>query len=708
MPSLYRAVLKVLNPARDVDRKKQHQPGRLSTTNSFGSTKPTSKTATFSFNNYAFKPVQQPHSSNVNKPVDPADLTRRLERYLATLGEEKKPQTPAAAGKSAQSPASPASPNRVATNPQRRSEAEAQRQDARRAMRRSHALAQKGQSGGSRSSSAGVEARELARRLEGGGGGDAKHTTTTAEKRGASRRPQQQLVRSKSSSAALQLKDVRMAATTTRTTGGKGQVKRSSSSSNVRRTIHAIEGGEMWRVYINTQAGFNSQAVAKPQLHKSASARSVPRPRSTADLEHYQVVSGKILQKRKISGHVAALGDSKRSSCGDMVAKDNNITAVGRRPDWSQNDEVDDKPGGLHLHIPSFAKASRHSSGTTATDSESGDERTALSICDDKKNNNNRRSTYINAAANDKRPSTLLVSSPTSTSTSAAITLQASYPHTPTSPPSITLSPVDPLLLPHGFFAFGSNDDGATVSSPTASKPAPHSASISPAHGGSRSRSPQKQQQQQPSPNYKPATKPSSPTSPATRYRTTKPRIAASAAAAVAAAAAEPAPPLPTTRRWPGPAAPAAPAAPATRQRPGASRSVSATSLSLFPTGAQQQHVAKKGRSVTFAEKDQVLQEEVKRPVTAGGLIGGRKTKKTVTIGVNQAVAGRGQEEKGAVVGVKEVKTPTRLVFWRRDSAAAKGGEEGPPAAASEEGGRSPSRLAFWKRGHGQSMTTRA
>ncbi|GME65185.1 hypothetical protein GTA08_BOTSDO00435 [Neofusicoccum parvum] len=700
----------------------------------------------FSFNNYSFKPAPQPTAHP--QPFDPADLTRRLNRYLASL-ESAPPNAagaPSSSSKhaasspagarppnaasqqqgtndrlrpsqrsqpaSAQSLASPASPNvvakkksstalrepatRSATDPLPYSRSrpddwqalEALRQEARRAKRRSQALQAKGVN-------APVPAWELARRL-----------TALAEPNAdpaASLKPRKSLP------------DLRNSSSKGTAAAGQSVLRAKSSAGNELR-VAALEherekakgrrGGrranahaeaEMWRVFVATQtaAESNSQAMAQAHqprpLRKSNSARA-RRPLSTTDLEW--AAGGKVLQKSKSSGCVD-------SSSGTDEKSDVSSVVVGRRPDWSQRDEEDEKPLHLHLHVPGFGRRS----STMVTDSESGDERGTMSDVEGKrasryrkttqhKNDNNRKSICAGDAARsvaDKKrpsPSTLHIPSNPTTLTSSN--------RSPTSPPSITLSPVDPLLLPADFF------NSSPSSSFDAKSPGP------------LDRRPHQKPSLAPVAEVQPL--------PAPDRFSKRPKSFAARAAATVAATTKVRGQEPVAVPWPGPAsakstsksastrgkAPPPPLPIGTREQLREKQS----NLKLFPEGPRMVN----RRSVTFAEMEVVKREEgrpMTAPLTAVPAMGEKR-------GVGGG-AGKGEREKGGlqvrkekggeVVGVREarevegMRSPTRLVFWRRESGGAAGGgasrvdEVLAAAAAGDEVVRSPSRLAFWKKG---------
>ncbi|OJD33301.1 isoform b [Diplodia corticola] len=545
MPAFFRSALGSLSSAcTDCEHTIQRLasiPSKLSADgNKRSSTvKPANKP--FSFNNYAFKPAPQPSSPHV--PVDPAELTRRLERYLASLEPASDaatlPSKPTAssgqassavaarnpagpsqqqnnsgsnpqlsklrtesATASAHSLASPSSgaaaspskkPSRTALNggaallasrtvtdlprsDEDRATLEALRQEARRAARRSVALH------ASKGLNAPVAAGELAKRLSalnGSGvdpavsaavlarrpspartnsGGDVRRSSSARANEKRTRTPGLDLRKSSS----MRIAEARIAALEREREKTRAKETHGNRKSVRRSMPVGVDTDQLWRIYVSTQHGANSQAMAmerQQSLRKSASARKT-RPLSKIDIDLAGTNGGKVLQKSRSTGCVeqgdGTLMSGDPGKTGDCV--------LARRPDWSQRDELEKLPlhSPLHLHFPGFGRRS-----SLATETQSEDERGVSSDAESKRRSKTpevksryRRSVCVVGAANQttsssatsrrsppELPGVLRIPSPRSSGD--IVTLEQISSSSPplssatTSPPSITLSPVD-------------------------------------------------------------------------------------------------------------------------------------------------------------------------------------------------------------------------------------------------------------------------
>ncbi|EKG21693.1 hypothetical protein MPH_01003 [Macrophomina phaseolina MS6] len=817
MSSLYRAVRDVFTSAQA-----NHDQKRLSSHTD--TSKPTSTirhsnpaTNPFSFNNYALKPA--PKSNTAHLPFDPADLTRRLERYLASLDPDAataastssphapassssssaaaqhngsaaasshlKPQRsqPRSATASAQSPASPnpaaaaatklgraPTAARSATDPllaarssslglQQRPDdwasLEAIRRDARRAQRRSMALS------GKRGLNAPVEAEELARRL-GALNGDGKAMVELL-------RTRKSLPELRGSGAAGDVKRVssvranekRAVVRREGSKRGEGDGRRGREellqkqqrrSSGLRRST--VHDGEMWRVYVESQNAVesNSQAAGALRLQqlgrqKSKSKKRL-RPLSTTELELKKGADW------NVPGSAMGLLDtgSVTSSEGCKVEH-----PIGRRPDWSQRDEATMREGRLsplHLHVPGFG---RRSSTSFTEISQSEDER-ALSEVEGK-----RKSKFSEAQKNNRQ--SVCIAEATSSNTSATttkkaiprncqpamlqipphnnVTLQSttgSSSRSPTSPPSITLSPVDPrisLELHPGF--------SPTNLLPIAQPPSPYHEARgqqqSPAsflldHHQPKSATTQHSATLAPLPEIPPLPAPD-------RFSKTRPQsfaapLRSSSTPVIAPPkkkqqhAQEHPPKPPTNVSWPGPRSRGASGGPLS-SNPVAGGGGLGRGLSLFPAEDERM---KKRKSVAFAEQMKLGSRRVGEVAAVGGKEGGSGSggpaEKRPSTSYHAPVArmpagvgalppkgkgrrgelqhvGKGNGEAKREVAERGVMSPTRLVFWRRDSGVTAGAAGPDKGSVGETVGvnadeavlpvaRSPSRLAFWKR----------
>ena len=130
------------------------------------------------------------------------------------------------------------------------------------------------------------------------------------------------------------------------------------------------DADQLWRVYVSTQRGTNTQAMAperqQKSVRKSASARRA-RPTSTSELDVMRGNGGKILQKSRSTGCVE--GSDGTQANGELGKSGEHV--FGRRPDWSQRDEMEkfSSHHPLHLHVPGLGRNS------LTTDVPSGDER---------------------------------------------------------------------------------------------------------------------------------------------------------------------------------------------------------------------------------------------------------------------------------------------------------------------------------------------
>ncbi|KAB2576684.1 hypothetical protein DBV05_g4656 [Lasiodiplodia theobromae] len=533
----------------------------------------------FSFNNYAFRPAPQPSAPNL--PVDPAELTRRLERYLASLepGSDAAapPARPSAISRQASSSSvtaarhaassgqqqqsrnganqpllnprtksatasahSPASPNTgtaaslskksshaalnngntallassravaeslpYATAPRSNEDLvtlEALRQEARRATRRSLALH------ASKGLNAPVAAGELARRLNALAGSGAVNSAGNNDpllalkssspvtgngnvKRSSSARANEKRVCApgtdlrKSSSMRLATLELELEKMRTKEAHGSRRSTRRSMP------LVGADADQLWRVYVSTQRGTNTQAMAperqQKSVRKSASARRA-RPTSTSELDVMRGNGGKTLQKSRSTGCVE--GSDGTQANGELGKSGEHV--FGRRPDWSQRDEMEkfSSHHPLHLHVPGLGRNS------LTTDVPSGDER-GFALDGERKRTNrtpemktsHRQSVRVAdvskrasspAAPARRGPPQLpaLLHIPSLHSSDEIITLQqapsSSSPLSPTTvpSPSITLSPVDSsdTIPMHPGFGPTKNSTNPLVSMRTSSSP---------------------------------------------------------------------------------------------------------------------------------------------------------------------------------------------------------------------------------------------
>lgn len=538
--------------------------------------KPTSNP--FSFNSYAFKPAPQPSAPHI--PFDPAELTRRLERYLASLepGSDAAPARPSTISRQASSSSvtaarhaassgqqqsrnganqpflnprtksatasahSPASPNTgTAASPSKKSShaalnngntallassrevaeslpcataprsnedlvmPEALRQEARRATRRSLALH------ASKGLNAPVAAGELARRLNALAGSGPVNSAGNNDpllalkssspvmgngnvKRSSSARANEKRVRAPGAdlrkSSSMRLATLELEREKMRTKEAQG------SRRSTRRSMPLLgaDADQLWRVYVSTQRGTNTQAMAperqQKSVRKSASARRA-RPTSTSELDVMRGNGGKILQKSRSTGCVE--GSDSTQANGELSKSSDHV--FGRRPDWSQRDEMEKFSSHhhpLHLHVPGLGRNS-----LTTEVRPSGDERGFASDGERKRmsrtpemKTSHRQSVRVadvskrassTAATARRGPPQLpaLLHIPSLHSSDEIITLQqapsSSSPLSPTTipSPSITLSPVDSsdTIPMHPGFGPTSSSTNPLVSMRTSSSP---------------------------------------------------------------------------------------------------------------------------------------------------------------------------------------------------------------------------------------------
>lgn len=775
MPSFYRAALEALTSARANHDPTHQRFSSVPTTNKptannlrSASSRPTNKPAAnpFSFNNYAFKPAPQPSATPL--PFDPAELTRKLERYLASLDPNAaaatnntsnnasaatatqqhgpahlKPQQqrsqPRSATASAQSPASPNpaaansryhAPNRVsaaarsATDPlsatsgsQRPDDwaaLDSLRREARRAQRRSMALHGNGKL------NAPVEAGELAKRLSALNGDGAAMVGLLRMQKSLP-----DLKRASSARANEKRPVVRREGSKRREAGANDEREKAArrSSAMRRSTVHGASGKdvEMWRVFVETQNAMtsNSQAVAHhtPVPERRKSRR--PRPLSTTELDLDRSVwsppgSAKLLQKSRSSGFMEA-GSSSDGKSGSSKSE----VVIGRRPDWSQRDEEREKEGRLsplHLHVPGFGRRS----STSITEVTLSEDERALSDVEGKrqssaKTNNNikdSRKSICVAEVNitkkqspQKRQPSMLQIPPNNITTTvkASSSASPSFSHSPTSPPSITLSPVDPRLSLDLHPGFSPN-----LSPLQQQPPSPYETRVP--HAAPLDRKPT-----QPKPTLAPL--PEVPPLPAPdRYSKTRPKSfvaparSSSTPAISTSSKAQDVPPVaaPTNVPWPGPQSRSASGGPLS------SNPVGGRSLSLFPAEDERM---KKRKSVAFAEHMELgsrgEREGEKRGQQSGGTramaIAAAQEFKRPSTSYHPPSKKEGGNSRNVRVKEREVvergggvMSPTRLVFWRRDSGVASGkgaaDETLNVSSGDEPVVRSPSRLAFWKK----------
>lgn len=576
MPAFFRAVLS--SACADFDHAIQRFsaiPNKFSADgNKRASTvKPASNP--FSFNNYAFKPAPQPSAPHI--PFDPAELTRRLERYLASLepGSDAAapPARPSAISRQASSSSvtaarhaassgqqqsknganqpllnprtksatasahSPASPNTgtaaslskksshaalnngntallassravaeslpYATAPRSNEDLvtlEALRQEARRATRRSLALH------ASKGLNAPVAAGELARRLNALAGSGAVNSAGNNDpllalksssptmgngnvKRSSSARANEKRVRAPGAdlrkSSSMRLATLELEREKMRTKEAHGNRR------STRRSMPLLEADadQMWRVYVSTQRGTNTQAMAperqQKSVRKSASARRA-RPTTTSELDVMRGNGGKVLQKSRSTGCVEG-GDGTQAN-GELGKSGEHV--FGRRPDWSQRDEMEkfSSHHPLHLHVPGLGRS------CLTMEVPSGDERDVASDGERKRTNrtpemktSHRQSVRVpdvskRASSSARRgPPQLpaLLHIPSLHSSDEIITLQqapsSSSPLSPTTipSPSITLSPVDSsdTIPMHPGFGPTNSSTNPLVSMRTSSSP---------------------------------------------------------------------------------------------------------------------------------------------------------------------------------------------------------------------------------------------
>ncbi|KAL0258949.1 hypothetical protein SLS55_006454 [Diplodia seriata] len=846
----------------------------------------------YSFNSYAFKPAPQPTSPHV--PVDAAELTRRLERYLASLepGSDAAapPAQPTAISKQASSAgaarhpvtysqqqssngANPpflklrtesattsahslASPNsgaaaslskkssttalnggavllasRTVTEPlphasaprsnEDRATLEALRQEARRAARRSLALhAGKGLN-------APVAAGELSKRLNALNGGVDPAVSAAVQarrpplpgrtnsggdvRRSSSARANEKRIRTPGvdlrKSSSMRIAEARIAALEYERE--KTRVKEAHGNRrSMRRSMPVgADADQLWRIYVSTQRGTNTQAMAQERhqsLRKTASARKAGTV-GTLDIDLAGRNGGKALLKSRSTGCVE--GTDGALTSGELVKAGEYM--VGRRPDWSQRDEMEKLPlhHPLHLHIHGFGRK-----GSLATETQTEDEKGVTSDVESKRRSKTpetktryRRSVCVADVANQKAlassstsrsgppqlPALLHIPSPRSSED--IITLQqassSSSPFSPAtaSPPSITLSPVDSSNAIPMHPGFGTTTTHTTVnrtksmgtssppklpalrhsssfearipqhlfhSSPTDNQHHHQSPLLGKAPGRSAPMAPLPEVSALPAPDRFSKKRPSMP--PRNKTSSSYSLAAATATAAAAAASSNKArgqatatspvsAAAPSSVPWPGPSSQgrggrtvlagggaggggrqAQHQNPRVAMRGGRSQSAmeirvkQASNNNHTNGGGNGKPALSRRKSVAFASttisypapasyagvSDADAAADGERRSAGATAASPRGIQRSSTLPIKSRDIGDEKEKEREGEGqlaAAAAKTPTRLVFWRRDSGKVvvdeglmSGGEE---QQHHMSGMKSPSRLAFWKKG---------